>query len=164
MEEIIDFDALIQRAETDFPFWYPIGIDIAANARNQTSLQISSDGDFWCQYIVGQYTTLTAAATDGGANGISIKLSDNGWNVPLFNSLVPVSLFLSPGRTRSSGVAGDPTHQLFFPIEFDHVFLAKSNIEIEYASSLNYENRLDLCFMGRKIRKQFKQGESANAN
>jgi len=164
MDEIIDFDALINRAKTDFPFWYPFGVDIPANDRNQDSITISSDGDFWCQYITGQYTTKIAGPVDGGANGISIKLSDNGWNVPLFNGLIPISLFLSPGRVRVSGVAGDPSHQLFYPIEFDHVFLAKSTIEIEWASNLDFENRLDLCFMGRKIRKQFNQGATANEN
>lgn len=158
-QEIIDIDALINRAKTNFPFWYPIGITMPASSRNQTSLNISSDADFWCQYIVGQYTTKIddEGPVDGGANGISIKLIDKGWNVTLFDDLIPVSMFLSPGRQRVSGVAGDPSHQLFFPIEFDHTFLSQSSIEISWANNLNYENRLDLVFMGRKLRRQFEQ-------
>lgn len=162
-ENIVNIPELMERAKTDIPFWYPFGIDIPAGASNQKSLQISSDADFWCQYICCQYTTLTGAAADGGANGISIQIIDKGWNVTLFDSLIPVSMFASPGRQRSSGVAGDPSHQLFFPIELDHVFLNKSNIEIRYANSLAFVNRLDLLFMGRKFRRQFDQ-ESVNAN
>ena len=103
--DIIDIDKLLDRAENDFPFWYPFGVDIPANTQNTLPVTISSDADFWCQYIVGQYTTLGAGPADLGACGISLQIIDQGYGVTLIDALTPVSLFLSPGRTRAAGVS-----------------------------------------------------------
>jgi len=153
----IDIDAMLDRAEYDHPFWYPFAVDIPANSQNTQQLTISSDADFLCQYITGRYTTLDVAGADAGVCGLSLQIIDMGFSVPLIDALANCALFLSPGRQRTSTVAGDPSHQLFFPIELDHVFLSQSTIELRYANNQATENRLELLFMGRKLRRKFQQ-------
>ena len=134
--------------------WLSWSKAIAANSNGSQALTLSDDAHFLCRYLGGEFTSLTAESTDGGANGISIKLTDNGKSYPMFDNLIPVSIFLTPGRARSSGIAGDPSNPLFSPIEFYHPFSAGTSIQIEYANALAYENTLTLVFYGEYVAKE----------
>ena len=113
-------------------------------------VDISADSAFHCQSITGQFTTLTGAAADGGANGLTMQWFDDGRDLRLFNDFIPCSLVFSPGRQRSSGVAGDPSNQLFFPIEFDYLFKPTSAFRIEVRSTLAFANDFQICLHGTK--------------
>ena len=74
-------------------------------------------------------TGYRVAGADDGVNHLSMRLNDTGRSLKLFEEFIPCSLFMSPGRTRTTGIAGDPSHQLFFPIEFDYTFIPNSTIQ-----------------------------------
>jgi len=135
--------------------WVTFSKTVAAGANNSDVIQISDDGHFKSYYLGGQYTSLSAEDTDSGQCPISIKISDNGRRWDIMDNLAPMSLFCSPGRQRSSGVAGDPSNPLFVPVEFPYIFLAGTTIRIEYANNAQYANTFWLIFYGDKVFKDF---------
>lgn len=137
--------------------WVSFSKVVAAGENNAKPVEISDDGHFFCKYLGGMYTTLTAADTDGGACGTSVKISDNGRKWDIMDNLTPMSIFTTPGRQRSSGVAGDPGNPLFSPIEFDYKFQAGTSIRVEYANNLAFANTIWLVFYGMKM---FKEAQS----
>lgn len=138
--------------------WYFGSVTVPANGTIPLNITVSSDAHFQCKFITGTFTTLDAAGADGGANGCSMLLRDAGRDLNLFNLRIPLSLFFTPGRVRSSGVAGDPSHQIFYPTEFNYPFLAGADIEMDFASTLATDNVVNICFMGTKFRKTFAPG------
>lgn len=147
--------ALLDQHSRQYAYWYYSSAVIAANSTLAVNMTISSDAHFRCCYITGTYTTQVAGPADGGANGCSLLLTDTGRALRLFNQRIPCSLFMSPGRQRVSAIAGDPSNQLFFPIEFNYTFLASSTIELDWQNNLDYANECKIVFMGYKLRKQF---------
>lgn len=145
---------MIERADYRKLKWVSFSEELAATANGTNQISISDDAHFLCRYLGGEFTTLTAIGTDGGANGISIKITDNGKSYPMFDNLIPISLFCSPGRQRQSGVAGDPSNPLFVPIEFYHPFNAGTSIQIEWANNLAYKNVLTLVFYGEWVARE----------
>ena len=128
--------------------WLSFSVSIAANSSGTQTVLISDDGHFRSFYLGGQFTTLTAEDTDGGACLVSVQLHDNGRNWDLFDNLIPMSLFCTPGRQRASGVAGDPSNPLFEPIEFPHTFLAGTSIRVDYTNAAAYANTIWLVWYG----------------
>ena len=110
---------LIDRNHKSYAFKYTGSVSIAASGTGVVNISVSSDAHFRCEYITASFTTLTGAAADGGANGISMRMIDQGRSLTLFDDFISAELFSSPGRQRVSGVAGDPSNQLFYPIDFD---------------------------------------------
>lgn len=132
-------------------FYYSSGI-IPANDQQTFNVAISADAHFLNTFFTGDVTTLDAGGADGGQVQCSCQLFDNGRNLNLFDNPIPLSLFLSPGRTRASGIAGDPSNSLFFPIEFNYVFLASSTIRLVMTNAAATDNVFRWCFMGYKYR------------
>lgn len=130
--------------------WISYSKTIPANTNGSDPVLISKDGHFKSFYLGGQYTTLTAEDADGGACQVSVKIIDNGRRWAILDNLTPMSLFCSPGRQRSSGVAGDPSNPLYYPIEFPYYFLAGTNFTVEYSNASAYANTIWLIFYGNK--------------
>lgn len=156
IDEILDESVLI------YDFVYFGTKSIPANGTNTLTIPVTGDADFLCKYITGAYTTLTGAAADGGANGINFSILDEGRNIKLFNTEIPASLVFSPGRSRASGVAGDPSHSLFFPVEFTYPFLHSSSIIISLTSVLAYANQFSIAFWGTKYRVGGRKGRDGD--
>lgn len=135
--------------------WITFHKTVPANTNGSDVVQVSDDGHFKSYYLGGMYSTLAGQTTDGGACQISVKIVDNGRRWDILDNLTPMSLFCSPGRQRSSGVAGDPGNPLFYPIEFPYIFLAGTTIRVEYANAAAYANDLWLIWYGDKIFKDF---------
>lgn len=135
--------------------WITFSQAIEANTSGSRTIAISDDGHFKSYYLGGQYTTLTAQSTDGGACNLSVRIVDNGRRWHIIDNLCPMSLFCSPGRQRSSGVAGDPSNPLFYPVEFPYFFLAGTSMSIEYTNAAAYANTIWLIFYGDKVFKEF---------
>ena len=128
--------------------WLSFSFAIPANSNGTDTVLISDDGNFQSYYLGGQFTSLTAADTDGGACLITVQLHDNGRNYDIFDNLLPMSLFCSPGRQRASGVAGDPSNPLFEPVEFPYKFLAGTSIRVDFANAAAYANTFWLVWYG----------------
>lgn len=135
--------------------WVTFSKAIAANTSGSDAVKVSDDGHFKSYYLGGQYTTLTAESTDGGACTTSIRIVDNGrrWNI--MDNLTPMSLFCSPGRQRSSGIAGDPSNPLFYPVEFPYFFMAGTSFQVEYTNTAAYANTIWIILYGDKVFKEF---------
>jgi hypothetical protein len=130
--------------------WLSFSRDIAANTTGNGPVGISDNGDFHCKYLGGQYTTQVAGPADGGACLVSIQITDNGKRWQIFDNLVPMSLFANPGRQRVSGVAGDPSNPLFYPIEFPYIFTSGTSIRIDFANASAFANNFWLVFYGER--------------
>lgn len=141
---------MLERARTEYDFKYTAGGPVPANDTAFFEMAISADAHFDCKQMTGAFTTLTGAAVDGGASGMSFQIFDDGRDLRLFNDVIPAELVFSPGRQRSSGVAGDPSLQLFYPIEFDYLFKATSTVRFEVRNSLAFANDFFVCFHGTK--------------
>lgn len=142
----------------DFKYFGSVSIPaVGAGGAAQLSISVSSDAHFRCRYITASYTTLDVGGADGGANGITMQLVDQGRSLTLFDDQISAELFSSPGRQRSSGVAGDPSNQLFYPIDFDYMFLANSTIFCDLRNTLATANTFNICFHGSKYRVDFNQ-------
>lgn len=141
---------LLIAAQTQYGFKFGGGKSIAANSSDKVTIHITSDSGFECESVTGFYTTLTAEDTDGGACQLSAQLFDDGRDLQMTNTHIPLSIFLSPGRQRSSGVAGDASNQLFFPIPFPYMFKPNSDIRIEIDNEAAYANYVYFLFHGIK--------------
>jgi hypothetical protein len=121
-------------------------------------IEIKSDFHFKVEYITGNFTTLIddgqGAALDDGTNHITLRVLDNSTELKLFRNPVALDLFLSPGRVLSSGIAGDPSGHLIYPIPFVHIFGAKGGIQLELRNNSDWENTVNLLFMGRALLNQ----------
>lgn len=135
--------------------WLSFHRVIPAGGNGTGTVSIGDDGNFQSYYLGGQFTTLTAEDTDGGACQISVKIFDNGLKWEIFDNLMPLSLYCSPGRQRASGVAGDPSNPLFEPVEFPYKFIAGSTIRVDFANAAQYANEFWLIWYGNKEFKDF---------
>lgn len=135
--------------------WISFSRNIAANTTGNGTLGISDDGDFYCSFIGGQYTTQIAGPADGGACLVSVQITDNGKRWQIIDNLIPMSIFCNPGRQRVSGVAGDPSNPLFYPIEFPYIFGSGTSIRIDFANASAQANDFWLVFYGEKVFKSF---------
>jgi len=143
----IDISFLNEASAYVWPVKYPITIEVAPGQDAQDSAEIPANAHFLCQRITGTYTTLDGGI-DVGVNQISCRVFDTGKSLPQFENFIDVNLFLTPGRIRSAGIAGDPGSELFYPDEFCHVFSAKSNIQVTARTESADTNTLKLTFHG----------------
>jgi len=162
--EKMDIDEIVDESIIIYDFVYHGTKKIPANGTNTLTIPITSDADFLCKEVTGNFSTLSGAAVDAGVNGISFNITDEGRNIKLFNTQIPASLVFSPGRTRSPGVAGDPSSSLFYPKEFIYPFLASSSIIIELSNILPYENIFKIAFFGTKYRVAGRNRKKENQN
>ena len=130
--------------------YYASGI-VPANSSTTVQVNITAEAAFHCQCFTGSFTTLGAGGADDGVNHLSCKLSDSGRSITLFSDFIPLSLFLSPGRRRTSAVAGDAGNQLFFPVEFDYTFAPVSTIVLDLKNDSATDNTFEWAFLGEKL-------------
>lgn len=148
------FEDYIKQLEIDqffeWTFWQPFSIQVPANGSIEREIDIKSDGHFKVLCVTGNYTTLDGGVDDG-TNHLTLQLLDGSDELRLFSGPVPLDLFLSPGRVLAPGVAGNPSQQLFYPIEFGHIFGAKGSISMRFANNASDINTVNLLFLGKKL-------------
>lgn len=141
-------EQLIQEYREKSPQWlYGSAVVAAGAAAGQIQIGVPSSYYFHCHYLSGSYTSINGGV-DVGVNGLSMRLEDQGKHLVIFDAFIPCSLFLSPGRQRTSGVAGDPSHPFFMPVELDHLFRPISTINVQVANAFTSDCTLNLVFMG----------------
>lgn len=138
---------------------------VAANAGQLSRVAVSNLGHFLVTKITGSFTTLTdVAATilDDGVDHLRAQLIDGAGQRKLFNDFIPLSLFLSPGRRRDNAAANafapaglvpeSPAgNSLFYPVEFEYLFSANSEILLDLRNDSPAANRFDIAFHGIRI-------------
>lgn len=138
---------------------------IAANAGGLTRTAVSNLGHFLCLKVTGSFTTLVDVAgtvQDDGIDHLRGQLIDGAGQRKLYNDFIPLSLLLSPGRRRSalaanafapSGaiVTSGASGALFYPVEFEYLFSANSEILFDVRNDSNTANSFDIAFHGIRI-------------
>jgi hypothetical protein len=136
---------------------------VPANGRGIFKVHVSTLGCFLLKHITGTFTTLDKigdSIIDSGVNSLLCQFIDGYGNKPLFSDFVPMDLFLSPGRRKSSlavnnavsvvGVAdvAAPSSTLFYPQEFQYMFNENTDIVVSVTNSSPTDNNFDICLHG----------------
>lgn len=150
---------------TQFPEKILLSGRVGAETEERFLVNISPLGDFLCLYITGNYSTLIKYGDNIVDNGVCYLrglLIDGTGARKLFNDFIPFDLFLSPGRVKSQDAdnngmiimgydAAEPSSQLFYPLEFQHMFDRGSSIIIDVKNDSNIENTFNICFHGIRL-------------
>ncbi len=123
---------------------------VPASGTLSEDIVINNEVHFVSETMTGWYTTLIVGGADGGASQISavIKLVSK---YDHFYDAINLASFLSPGRQRSSGVAGDPGNTLFRPKKFYNLYPARSIIRCTFTSSSVVDNEVEIALHGREF-------------
>jgi len=136
---------------------------VPAGGQQLASVDISSLGNFYCQYMTGHFETLRVStdplpAIDDGISHLRGKLSDGSNQRQLFNDYVPLDLFLSPGRIVSpnDGNLMDltktaPGNALFYPQPFVYMFPVNSKILFDVKNDSTYKLKYEILFHGIRL-------------
>lgn len=138
---------------------------------------VSNLGHFLVKFVTGSFDTLyqytdseeSQYVVDNGVNYLSGQLFDQAGNRRLFSDFVPLDLFLTPGRTKNTTAANvqfnvpapgigddlilkaDPVYPIFNPLEFQYLFGANSEIQLEVKNDSNVELSYKIVFHGIRI-------------
>lgn len=120
---------------------------------------ISSLGNFFCQFLTGHFETLIFDDPDIIDNGVDYlrgKMSDGSNQRQLFNTYIPLDLFLSPGHVRSALASNNLTtasisNPLFYPQPFMYMFAVNSEILFDVKNDSNKPLTYEIVFHGYRI-------------
>jgi hypothetical protein len=131
---------------------------VPANSTKLGKVTVANLGHFFCQFITGSFSTLklvAAVITDTGLSYLSGQLMDGSGQRKLFNEPIPLDLLLSPGRRKdptSANVVADPaSNGLFFPLEFEYMFTANSDILFNVVNTSDNPNSYEIVFHGIRV-------------
>lgn len=151
---------------------------VPANSEIVAKTTVSNLGHFFCMFLTGKYTTLInimdqqlgTRVIDSGIQYLRALLTDGAGQKRLFNDYIPLDLFLSPGRAKANcdnaytdlldntvipprevALAALPGQTLFYPIEFEYVFPANTDILLNVKNSSNHENSFEIMLHGVRI-------------
>jgi len=129
---------------------------IPASSNRLLTTSVSNLGHFACLWMTGHYTSLVSddPATDTGVSYLRGKLIDGANERPLFNDYIPLDLWLSPGRVRDAAALTDApvSNSLFYPTEFQYIFPANGEIQLDVWNDSDYANDLAVMFHGIRIK------------
>lgn len=156
--KIIDCDKILDFQNLQYTEKLLIEDEVAANQMEMASVNVSSLGHFYSVFITGKFTTIVMTSDNGnhpidsGYCYLRGKLIDGSNSRPLFNSHIPLDLFLSPGRTKapfSMGFLTDPiSNSLFYPQPFAYMFGVNSDIQFEVKNDSTWMNKYWMVFHG----------------
>lgn len=161
--ERIDANAILDMQKVQFQEFLLMEDCVPANGQALGECEVSSLGDFVCQFLVGTFTCLqtpVAAIVDTGVNYLSGQLKDGNGMKNLFNARIPLNLFCSPGHRRdalsTALLTTDPVGgNLFYPIPFEYIFPSSSKIFLDCINTSNTDNYYEILFFGfRKVSEQ----------
>jgi len=141
---------------------------------------VSNLGHFLNKFITGSFDTLyeitdtadppVTHVIDNAVNFLSGQLFDQAGNRRLFSDFIPFDLFLTPGRAKNidaennindvpaPGIGADdkinqtdPVYPLFNPVEFQYLFGANSEIQMEVKNDSNHAISYAIVFHGIRL-------------
>lgn len=131
---------------------------VPAGTSKLGKVNVSSLGHFYCLFVTGHYTTLAdveeppSSIVDTGIDYLRGKLIDGSNQRQLFNDYIPLDLFLTPARVKSSlsvNYLTDPvSNSLFYPQPFQYLFTVNSEIIFDVKNDSNTDNKYALLFHG----------------
>lgn len=127
---------------------------VTASTEKMGRATVSNLGHFFCLYITGSMTTQYnsgAGAADTGIDYLRGQLRDGSNNRPLFSDFIPLHLLLSPGRRKSLAASGSDSQTLFYPLSFEYLFPANSDILITVKNDSNVDNSYSIALHGVRV-------------
>ena len=130
------------------------------------STSVSFIGHFLCQFITGNYQTLsldnTSAIVDDGICHLRAQLVDGAGSRQIFSDFVPLDLLFSPGRIRAKTATNnlkatataekaDPAPALFYPSNLEYLFTANSTIQMQVKNDSDAAISFNVCFAGIRV-------------
>jgi hypothetical protein len=122
---------------------------VPANSSKLGKVAISNLGHAYCNFITGSFSTVAIVGgvpTDTGIDYLRGVLRDGNGNRQLFNDYIPFSLWLSPGRRKSLAASGDASNTLFYPIPFEYLFTANSDILLDVKNDSDVDQSYSIAF------------------
>jgi hypothetical protein len=148
----------------------PLMDSVPAGQRKLCRAGVSNYGDFLCLFITGTFETLKSVTyeevdyvVDDGIDYLRGQLRDSTGQRALFTDFIPLTLWVSPGRRRSSlaannlldvanvGNQASPGNTLFYPQEFEYIWAANAEILLDVYNDSNTEIHFELCFHGIRL-------------
>lgn len=116
-------------------FQYPVGGDVLAGATAQFSKTIQSGFHFWSERLSVSYTT-NQNGVDDGVCRLSVRFQSGANQQSLTSDFISLETISSPGRQRTTAIAGDPSLGLQIPgIPFPYLWEASGAIFAETKSA-----------------------------
>ena len=145
---------------------------LQANETKLCKTSVSFIGHFLCQYITGNYQTLSYAdpdeecgpsIVDDGICHLRGQLIDGAGSTQIFSDFVPFDLLLSPGRIRSRTATNnliatilaskaDNAPSLFYPTNLEYLFTANSDIQMNVKNDSDVAISFSILFAGIRVK------------
>lgn len=143
----------------------PLTDTLTAGETKLCKTSVSFIGHFLCQFITGNYQTLSlknAAIVDDGICHLRAQLVDGAGTRQLFSDYVPLDLILSPGRIRSvlatnnleataDAERADSAPALFYPNNLEYLFTANSDIQMYVKNDSDTSITFNVVFAGIRV-------------
>lgn len=162
----INANALLSMQKYQYSERLVLAVNVPAGQTQLGRCQVSSYGHFFCQWWTGHFETIRNVAgvgtIDDAVNHCRGLLIDSTGNRRLFNDYIPLDLLFSPGRRRSNtalnviqpvgaiAVAVAP-YPLFYPTEFEYVFSANTEIQLDVRNDSDVAIAVEMCFHGIRL-------------
>jgi hypothetical protein len=145
----------------------PLSDTVPHNDSKLCSVSVGNAGDFLCMFITGSFETIATVISGGlpfivddGVDYLKGQFKDSIGSKFLSSEHKPFSTFLTPGRRRSPRATNNvappfvgcalaaPPNQLFYPLEFEHLYQSTSNIQIDVINASDQDLMFDIVFWG----------------
>jgi hypothetical protein len=172
LSKALDVNSLFSLQNTQYSEKLLLSDTVPAAGSKLGRTAVSNLGHFFCQFITGSFFTCRVtpgAATfiDDGCCHLKGQMSDGNGMKKLFSDYIPLDLFLSPGRVRDAGAdnvmnpvvipgpltvdTSAPSNSLFYPMEFEYLFGANSEILLDVKNDSDIAVTYNICFHGIRI-------------
>jgi hypothetical protein len=167
LEQKFSKSAISELQKTQEMLIIPLTDTIPANSSKLCSVSVGNAGDFMSMFITGSFETLhtivdggVTYTVDDGVDYLGAQFKDSIGSKVLSTEHVPFSTVLTPGRRRSPNATNNlvapfvgcalstPPNQLFYPLEFEHLYQSTSIIQVDVINSSDVDLSFDIVFWG----------------
>lgn len=135
---------------------------LAAGGSLVATTQVSSYGDFLMTAITGKFSRLSEdqqIVQDDGVSHLTMQLRDGSNGLELFDTQIPLDMFLTPGGVRTPNIIVAPAgltvladNPINFPgFPFRYMFQANSTVVMDMRNDSNYANTFVVALWGTRI-------------
>lgn len=164
--KLLDGQTLFPIQNKQYAERIPMTDTVPAGETKPCSTNISFIGHFLCQYVTGNYQTLSldggAAIVDDGICHLRGQMIDGAGSRQIYSDFCPFDLLFSPGRIRSvtatnnlkataTAEKADPAPALFYPENMEYLFTANSQIQMNVKNDSDVDITFNLVFAGIRV-------------
>ena len=145
----IDIDRIFELQQSQYMTSLPLSVTVDPLQTIDAGINITSLGHFMLLNISGDYTTLNDdPAVDDGTCHIFFQLIDGSNSREIFSEPGKASLYLSPGRSKTSAIAGNDSDSLRLFYNFIYTFPMNGRIIVRVRNDATAANTVNFQFTG----------------